>query len=147
MRGGWFYATGFVYSTYKHDPRLCVWTLLNCDPTGFAAMLAVVCTSFSSINVGTSKRSPVTPLGDVGLAYVRVGNMLMARSLLLVYLVVSLGGCFVIEQPGGSLAHWFPRFEQLVRSVIPFWEVRWWARHYGALTPMLDFANLFFSVT
>lgn len=121
-----------------YDPRLCIWTLLNCDPTGFGAMLAVVCTSFSSINVGTSKRSPSTPYGDEGLAYIRLGNMLMARSLLLVYLVASLGGVFVIEQPGGSLARWFPRFEQVVRSLVPFWEVRWWQRHYGALTPMLD---------
>lgn len=51
--------------------RLCVWVLLNTDPLGFLALFAVVCTSFSAVNVGTSKRSPATPWGNCNLPHVR----------------------------------------------------------------------------
>ena len=51
--------------------RLCIWVLLNANPSGFLALFAVVCTSFSAINVGTSKRTPATPWGNCALPHVQ----------------------------------------------------------------------------
>ena len=146
--------------------RLCIWVLLNTDASGFFLLLAVVCTTFSAINVATSRRTPSTPFGDTSLQYVRVswlffmfwklssfpwwyfsfhclpiapcqeGNMLLARSILLCYLCMALGGTWMIEQPASSRLPWFPRFEKMLLKVRA-WRVGWWARHYGALTPML----------
>lgn len=53
------------------DPRLAVWTVLQGDvEKGFFCLLACVCTSFSAINQGTAKRSPVTPWGDLDRPHV-----------------------------------------------------------------------------
>lgn len=62
--------------------------------------------------------------------------MLLARSILLCYLCMALGGTWMIEQPASSRLPWFPRFEKMLLKVRA-WRVGWWARHYGALTPML----------
>ena len=51
--------------------RLAIWVLLNTSPAGFFCLLAVVCTSFSAMNIATSKRSPCTPFGDTTLPHVR----------------------------------------------------------------------------
>lgn len=130
---------GGIIKPFHRCFRLSVWTLLNVDAAnGFTALFALVCRSFSSMNLGTSKRSPTTPEGDQNLPHVVEGNLLLARTVLLVFLVVALKGCWLLEQPGGSVAHWHPRFEQLVASALKIYETRWWARHYGSLTPFLD---------
>lgn len=54
-----------------NDPRLAVWVLLNTDPAGFFALLAVVSTSFSAVNAGTHQRSPATPYGNTSLPHVK----------------------------------------------------------------------------
>ena len=51
--------------------RLAVWVLLHGSRSGFFMLCAVVCTSFSSMNVGTSRRSSVTPWGDTSRPHVR----------------------------------------------------------------------------
>ena len=142
--------------------RLAIWVLLNTSPAGFFCLLAVVCTSFSAMNVATSKRSPCTPFGDTTLPHVRatcshffrnyffpshhvnyilshteVGNLLLSRSILLCYLAVCLNGALMLEQPSSSRLPWFPRWEQFAQMV-KLWRVGWWMKHYGSLTPKLD---------
>lgn len=102
----------------------------------FTCWLALVCTSFSSINQGTSRRSPVTPWGDTSLEYIQLGNCLASRTILLCLLCSALRGKFYLEQPGSSLLGWFPRMEMLT-STVRLWLGCWWGRHYGALTPTL----------
>ncbi len=156
--------------------RLACWAIMNGDPTGFFCLFAVVCTSFSAINVGTSRRTPSTPMGDTTKKYVRdtwlvftsvlgvlikpqwsiIGihvvkisekhwktnakdaNTMVSRCLLLAYLAVCLGGCFMIEQPASSRLPWYPKFEEFSMRV-KLWRVGWWSRHYGALSPILAF--------
>ena len=48
-----------------------MWVLLNGDPNGFFALFAVVCTSFSAVNIATSGRNPTTPFGRLDLQYVK----------------------------------------------------------------------------
>lgn len=97
--------------------------------------LGVVCSSFSAINLGTSRRSPTTPWGRTDLKHVRTGNALVSRSVLLILLCYALGGCWLLEQPGSSVLPWYPRFEYLRFCGLFHWSACWWQRHYGGLTP------------
>lgn len=75
--------------------RLAAWAILNANiVTGFFVLCACVCTSFSAINVATSKRSPVTPYGNPGLSYV-ADLCLKKPKLWIVFLpgLVGVGGC------------------------------------------------------
>lgn len=47
---------------------------------GFLLLAALVCSSFSAVNLGTSKRSVLTPEGDERVLGVRRGNKLTART-------------------------------------------------------------------
>lgn len=42
-------------------------------------IIAVVCSSWSAVNLSTSKRDVLTPYGDISLASVRSGNCMVAR--------------------------------------------------------------------
>ncbi|CAE7794044.1 unnamed protein product, partial [Symbiodinium necroappetens] len=55
------------------------------------AAFGVVCSSFVPVNKGTSKRCYLCPLGDESSLAVRKGNKLMARSTILMHLVVAAG--------------------------------------------------------
>lgn len=114
---------------------MAIWAIMNGRKHQFGALLAPVCSSFSSMNVGTSRRSAVTPWGNDFLQSVADGNMLMSRAVLLCLLVDTLGGVFVLEQPATSRIVWYPRFEWLHRQVEKVYMTAWWARHYMALTP------------
>lgn len=64
---------------------------------------------------------------------------MVSRSILLAMLVVALGGCFLIEQPGSSRITIYPRWEEWVFRFRSVWTAAWWARLWGALTPFLAF--------
>ena len=114
-----------------------MWALMNTSPSGCLVWLAVVCTSFSAVNVGRSKRSATTPWGDTNLSYVNLGNLLLSRTILLILLATCLGKTWVVEQPGGSLLPFYPRWEKLIATIKPIYRAAWWARHYKSLTPNL----------
>lgn len=52
--------------------RLAVFTVLNCCEDDFFCLLACVCTSFSAINQGTARRTPLNPWGDLDRPHVVV---------------------------------------------------------------------------
>lgn len=63
-------------------PRLACWMLLQGDPKNCVAILAMVCSSFCTTNLGTSRRSPTTPYGDEEKCqHVRDGNRMLERPL------------------------------------------------------------------
>ena len=116
--------------------RLSIWVLLQGRADGrFMALLAPVCSSFSSMNVATSKRSEMLPWGDASKLSVQQGNCMMSRALLLAMLVECLGGIYMIEQPASSRLVVYPRFQWLVRNSARLFRTAWWARSYGSLTP------------
>ena len=127
----------FVYTALlpAAQLRLALWTLLHCQEDALI-WLATVCTSFSSMNLGTSKRSPTTPYGDCSRRHVVVGNLLASRSILLIMVATCLRLRWYLEQPGSSIINWYPRFEDLV-TMFPCWQAAWWQRHYKSLTPIL----------
>ena len=74
------------------------------------------------------------------LRHVQVGNQLASRSILLALLCWALHGCWAIEQPRNSRLKVFPRWERfLMISAMRSWWTAWWARHYSALTPSLEY--------
>ncbi|CAE7939449.1 unnamed protein product [Symbiodinium necroappetens] len=89
---------------------LAIVTLLKCKPHSFAIWLGIKCSSWTSINRGTSMRSACDPWGDRGKPSVREANRMLERSSCLLLLAVALGGCVVLEQPGGSLLEFYPSF-------------------------------------
>jgi hypothetical protein len=54
-------------------------SILNCDFENFAVLIALVCSSWTPMNMGTSKRSILTPLGDEAVPSVKQGNVMAAR--------------------------------------------------------------------
>jgi len=113
---------------------LSVWMILNMEPHNSVLIMATVCSSFSSINVGTSRRSILLPEGRTDLAYISRGNCMMSRTVLLAMLATSLGISFMVENPGSSLMPYFHRWTSFAMTIRVF-KISWWMRHYGACTP------------
>lgn len=127
-------------------PRLAVHLLLQCREDDFFALFGTVCSSWVSINLGTSRRSVALPEGNTRLLYIRQANSMVsrmtgqgslcpslfdacshhaaymlrgrlyckhARTCLLYFVIVCLGGSFMLEQPGSSLMNHYHRFQYL----------------------------------
>ena len=72
--------------TYKLSsllgPRLAISTILLGDhESGWVAHFGLKCSSFTTMNCGTSGRSPCTPCGNLGFTSVQEGNTLASRFL------------------------------------------------------------------
>lgn len=62
--------------------RLGIWMILNAsEGLGFPCLFATVCSTWVSINVGTSRRSRVLPEGDWRKPSVRWSNCMVSRTL------------------------------------------------------------------
>ena len=61
--------------------RICIWLVLQSSFNDCFNLLAVVCTSFTPVNAGTSKRSILLPSGNTALPYVCDGNSMCERIL------------------------------------------------------------------
>ena len=59
--------------------RLAVLTILNGRFDHFLCLIGLVCSSFVTVSAGTHKRSPHTPLGECGVPFVDIGNLLASR--------------------------------------------------------------------
>lgn len=68
------------FTNLSFQSRLCVWLILQLCPGDSLAVIATVCSSFSRMNVGTSRRSILLPEGWSELAYVRQANSMMSRT-------------------------------------------------------------------
>lgn len=60
-------------------PRLAITTVLNAKHGQFTALLAIVCSSWTVLNMATSGRHVVHPLGREDLAYVKEANIMASR--------------------------------------------------------------------
>ena len=70
----------------------------------------------------TSGRNCLTPYGNRGYLFVKVGNILSHRSLILVLLASWCGLRWLMEQPDGSYMPQLPRFQWLY-GVVKAWGV------------------------
>ena len=88
--------------------------LLSCKPGGIAHW-ATVCSSWVTINRGTSQRSPDNVLGNERYEYIRLANIMVSRTALAILFGLCFGVHFVLEQPLSSLMFSHPRVVQIVR--------------------------------
>ncbi len=87
---------------------------------GCQSMNAPVCSSWSWLNRGTSKRSLSEPLGTEHNEGVRLGNLMAARLVLVLLVMLAHGAWALVEQPVGSLFAQHPRMQWLIEHT------RWW---------------------
>lgn len=113
---------------------ICVWLVLQAAESDFYAIIAVVCTSFCAVNVGTHKRSIAYPDGDPRYSYISDGNCMRARSCLLALLICARGGTFFLEQPRGSLMEYYDKLQWLTRR-LPVYRIVWWMGLYKHTSP------------
>lgn len=113
---------------------LALATILNCKPGAFVTLLGVVCSSWTAVNQGTSRRHITHPLGSQNYDYVHAANVMVSRVVLLIWLIESLGGVWCLEQPSSSLLRWHPRMLELFQK-FQVYSARWWMASYGARTP------------
>ncbi|CAJ1342268.1 unnamed protein product, partial [Effrenium voratum] len=86
---------------------------------GALCLLAPPCSSFCWANMGTSLRSWLHPAGDGGVAGVRQGNFLAARSWLYTIFARALGAATILEQPAhraGTAMEGQPFFQKCIRE-------------------------------
>ncbi len=79
--------------------------------------MAPVCSSWVFMNQGTAARTPFNPLGNVGLAYVREANCMVARCILLCVLLTCRGVHWLLEQPRGSCMQRHPYFQWMMSQI------------------------------
>jgi len=95
--------------------------------------LGLCCNSFSKMSRGTHGRDFWRPLGNCGYGFVAVGNLLACRCILLIYVAVSRGLKFILEQPDGSSLPLHPRWEELLGHVQIF-SCSFWMGAIGGAT-------------
>ncbi|CAK9085109.1 unnamed protein product [Durusdinium trenchii] len=104
---------GFVHAVY---------TVLRLSP-GSSLTLAPVCSTWVWMSRGSTKRSKALPLGDDSAPSVALGNTMVARCALLLFLAAARGIWFVLEQPRGSLLEYHPAMQRVLKLV------RVWRKH------------------
>jgi len=103
---------------------------LNLKP-GAGCLMAPVCSTWTFMNRGTSKRSLACPYGNAAVQSVQEGNTMVARCVLLLLLLASRGCWWVLEQPQGSLMQEHPALQHLM-SVMTVYRHCIQMCHYGA---------------
>lgn len=81
---------------------------------GAGCLMAPVCSTWTFMNRGTSKRSLACPYGNTAVQSVQEGNTMVARCVLLLLLLASRGCWWVLEQPQGSLMQEHPALQHLM---------------------------------
>ncbi|CAE7616202.1 unnamed protein product [Symbiodinium sp. CCMP2456] len=133
--------SNFMDLTTPSGFLLACFYILRCVPGDAICLFAIKCSSFSSMNVGTSKRSACNSVGWDHVPTVRLGNQLLERSILLLYLATSLGLTWMVEQPRGSVLDMYPTWRHMLMQLYRVAGTRaasrvcWWMSHYGSPTP------------
>ena len=85
--------------------------------TCIESMPCEVCSSWTFVNRGTSRRSAARPLGDVDRPTVAQGNLLAVRSAILIWILHAVGAVWVVEQPVSSLLWHHPRLVAILAAL------------------------------
>jgi hypothetical protein len=104
---------------------------------------ATVCSSWVSINRGTSGRSAWCPLGRAH-PYVLRANTMVSRSAFLMLLGLCLGIDVVLEQPSSSIMFLHPRIQQIVHlaqsgGIRTIHQITTFMGAFGAPSPKMTF--------
>ncbi|CAK9023990.1 unnamed protein product, partial [Durusdinium trenchii] len=125
---------------------LCIIFLLKCKPNDFLAWVGIKCSSWTSMNKGTSARSACSSTGNCSMPSVLEANRMLERTSLLLLLIAACGGVFGLEQPGNSVLEFYPSFRFVITRLIEVDGVSavrragWWMKHWGARTAKRQYA-------
>ncbi|CAL1162886.1 unnamed protein product [Cladocopium goreaui] len=87
--------------------------LLRAVP-GSLCVFALCCNSYCRMSRATSGRGILCPLGDMSRKFVREGNLLASRLILMLWICASRGLIWLVEQPEGSVFNLHPRWQEFV---------------------------------
>lgn len=106
--------------TNSYDLRLAILAVLRLQPCSLV-ILAPVCSGFSYMCSSQAKRFWFDPLGDETYEWVKCGNLMANRVILLCWLCSALGHVWLVEQPSsakfGDLPRWRFFCEQVVYAI------------------------------
>ncbi|CAK8987246.1 Uncharacterized protein (Fragment), partial [Durusdinium trenchii] len=80
---------------------------------------------------GTTKRSASRPLGEESYPSVALGNLLLARTLVILMVAHALGCMWILEQPKGSVMELHPLFQEMMGK-LTMWKHTISMGRYGA---------------
>ena len=121
------------------SPRTAMIAILQSDPSGFVIWFGILCSTWSAMSRGSTRRSYLCPLGLESMQCVAEGNVMVARChvnstlirsvrtrspntytgvgparcVLMMALISCLNGIYILEQPRQSLLNRHPRFRWL----------------------------------
>lgn len=87
---------------------------------GGALHAAPVCSSWLWMSRYVTRRCPSSPLGNPDIDIVRIGNIMVARLVLCLYVCVARGILFIFEQPQGSTAQAHPKMQEFFKHNIVY---------------------------
>lgn len=96
--------------------RLALLSVLQLFP-GSLVVLAPVCSSFSFMSSSQSSRYIWMPEGDERYSWVKSGNVMSVRVVLLCYLCAALGLVFLVEQPASGKFAEMPRWQRFCTEI------------------------------
>ena len=103
------------------NPAICIYIYkyLNIlqDPYLIKIILILTLQLSRTRSRGTHGRDHLFPLGNTGYGFVKLGNLLASRCCLLIYVAVSRGCRFVLEQPDGTSFPFHPRWQELIQYI------------------------------
>jgi hypothetical protein len=97
---------------------------------GALAMLETLCSSWTRVNLGTSKRCKLMPAGDDRFAYITEGNVMVSRCGIIKILAQAMGCWWFSEQPVGSMMEFHPT-EQFILSWTQVFKWGWNMSAFG----------------
>ncbi|CAJ1426024.1 unnamed protein product, partial [Effrenium voratum] len=112
--------------------------------SGGLAWLGVPCSSFTFLASSYHQRTMDNPMGRVDRPGVRLGNLLLARSMLLILVCIARSVYFFIEQPRSSTLKWWPHLQALLRNPLMRMQLTDWNMGtYGgwSLKPQMGISN------
>lgn len=97
--------------------------------------------------MGSTGRTLLSPMGDRSRPSVRLGNLLTARTLILLLLCAAKGIWFVLEQPSSSLMEYHTLFQRFLK-LVPLRKLRMNMGDYGggSLKPTLLYSSHLVSI-
>jgi hypothetical protein len=109
---------------------------------GGLLMFETLCSSWTRVNVHTSGRSSMKPLGNIHYGYVVDGNVMVARVSALKVVGIACGHWWFLEQPGGSSMDMHPT-EQYLMGWDETFKWGWNMESFGknSLKPQIGHSN------
>ena len=95
---------------------------------------APICSSWIWLSRSQTRRSRAFPMGRSNVACVKMGNLIMIRTILLARLAAALNCCWIIEQPRSSIAYTIERFQSLIAD-LGCWCCEFSLKDFGSKTP------------